>query len=375
MIFTLATRNLIHDRMRFFVTLVGIVFSIVLVAVQTGMYLGSEKTILAMIDKTDTDLWVVAEGAQSFDRASMLKGRERYSTLPIEGIASVDDIIVGCSKWKRTDGGDNLIVLVGVDPQGGALEPWNVVEGDVSELALPEAVAVDKSYFKNLGVTGIGSTGTINNREARVRALTQGIRSFTTLPFVFMSKRQARTYLNLPADVSTFLTVKLKDGADLETVKSKLSARFSEADVLTPDEFRARSRSKWLFNTGAGAALIGGAILGIIVGVVIVAQTLYSSAKDHITEFATLRALGSSSGYIIKVILWQALLSAVIGYTIAMAIDLIIWKSTQGSSLTMIMTPELAFWLFVLTVTMCVFSAIAAIIKVIRIDPATVFSS
>ena len=57
-------------------------------------------------------------------------------------------------------------------------------------------------------------------------------------------------------------------------------------------------------------ALLGGAVLGLIVGTVIVAQTLYSSTKDHLAEFATLRALGSSSGYINKVILMQAGLSA-----------------------------------------------------------------
>ena len=65
-----------------------------------------------------------------------------------------------------------------------------------------------------------------------------------------------------------------------------------------------------MFATGAGVALIGGAVLGLIVGTVIVAQTLYSSTKDHLAEFATLRALGSSSGYIHKVILMQAGLSA-----------------------------------------------------------------
>ena len=85
--------------------------------------------------------------------------------------------------------------------------------------------------------------------------------------------------------------------------------------MLTPAEFRERSRSFWLFGTGAGAALFAGALLGVIVGTVIVAQTLYSSTKDHLNEFATLRAIGSSRRYIYKVIICQALLSAVIGFS------------------------------------------------------------
>ena len=72
-------------------------------------------------------------------------------------------------------------------------------------------------------------------------------------------------------------------------------------------------------------ALIGGAILGLIVGTVIVAQTLYSSTKDHLNEFATLRALGSSSGYIHKVDPGAgARSSAVLGYALGMIIAMTI---------------------------------------------------
>ncbi|MEW5323965.1 FtsX-like permease family protein, partial [Geobacillus thermoleovorans] len=78
----------------------------------------------------------------------------------------------------------------------------------------------------------------------------------------------------------------------------------------------------WLKQTGAGAALDAGKLLGLIVGIVIVAQTLYSSTKDHINEFATLRALGAGAGYIVKVILIQAILSGLIGYTLGMSLAL-----------------------------------------------------
>ncbi len=66
--------------------------------------------------------------------------------------------------------------------------------------------------------------------------------------------------------------------------------------------------------------MFAGALLGIIVGTVIVAQTLYSSTKDHLNEFATLRAMGSSNRYIYSVIMYQALLNAVIGFCLASVI-------------------------------------------------------
>ncbi len=124
----------------------------------------------------------------------------------------------------------------------------------------------------------------------------------------------------------------------------------------------------------AGVALIGGALLGSLVGTVIVAQTLYSSTKDHLGEFATLRALGSSSGYIHQVILAQAGISAVVGYALGISIALTILVLSRNTALPMVMTPGLAFWLFTLTVGMCAISALSAIVKVTKIDPATVFN-
>ncbi|MCP4621586.1 MAG: FtsX-like permease family protein, partial [Bradyrhizobium sp.] len=91
-------------------------------------------------------------------------------------------------------------------------------------------------------------------------------------------------------------------------------------------------------------------------------------------EFATLRAIGSTSRYIYTVIIWQALLSAIVGFAGAAAIGKIVAAATAESALPVIMTPLLTVALFVLTLTMCIGSAIAAIVKVMRIDPTLVFS-
>jgi putative ABC transport system permease protein len=115
-------------------------------------------------------------------------------------------------------------------------------------------------------------------------------------------------------------------------------------------------------------------LLGVIVGTVIVAQTLYSSTKDHLDEFATLRAIGSPGAYIYMVIIWQALLSAIVGFCGAAAIGAIVVRMTAESALPIVMTPALTVGLFLLTVVMCVASAIAAIMQVMRIDPALVFT-
>ena len=129
----------------------------------------------------------------------------------------------------------------------------------------------------------------------KVGAVTEGIRSFTTTPYVFSDVGPARTYNGLPAGFTSDFLVRLKAGANIELVRQKILSSASGIHALTPDEFREQSRSFWLFGTGAGAALLGGAVLAFIVGTTILVQTLYSGTKEHLYEFATLRAIGASN--------------------------------------------------------------------------------
>ena len=253
------------------------------------------------------------------------------------------------------------------------MHPWNVVQGNLDALAAPHAIAIDRTYFARLGITGIGDSTEIRGQRAQVVAITNGIRSFTTTPYVFTELDRAQAYMGTPPNRVSYFLIHVSPGTDIAGVRKRLLASLTKVEVLTPDEFRKRSRAFWLFGTGAGAALFAGALLGAIVGTVIVAQTLYSSTKDHLNEFATLRAIGSSGVYIHKVIICQALLSAVIGFSIAACIGLIIVKLTAETALPIVMTPVLTAGLFLLTVLMCVASAISAIVQVMRIDPARVF--
>jgi len=88
-----------------------------------------------------------------------------------------------------------------------------------------------------------------------------------------------------------------------------------------------------------------------------------------------LRAIGSSSAYIHAVIIIQAVISAVIGFFIAAAVGLAIVQATANTALPVLMTPGLTVILFVVTIAMCTLSAISAIVKVTRIDPAILFQS
>ena len=374
MTLTLAFRNLFHDRVRLAVTLIGILFSIVLVAVQLGLYLGARTMIISMIDRADGDLWIMAYGTKNFEEAQPIRAREKYAALSTPGVERAIPLVSSFTDWRKPTGGSTLVVVIGAEYEDGGLAPWNIVEGDITSLGARDAVMVDKTYLEELGLEGVGDTAQVGASRVRVAGLTEGIRSFTVTPYIFTTLTRAKSLLDMPADNVTYVLAKLQPGADIEKVRAEIRTKVPDSEVLTKPEFRNRSLNHWLFATGAGVALIGGAVLGLVVGTVIVAQTLYSSTKDHLPEFATLRALGSSAGYIHKVILAQAGLSAVLGYILGMTIAMTIVYLSEHTALPIVMTPLLAALLLALTVGMCAISALSAIGKVMRIDPAMVFN-
>ena len=373
LVIKLASRNLLQDRLRFIATIVGIVFSIILVTIQMGLFLSFERMVTTMIDHAHADLWVVPLGTKCFEDPSLLDEHDQARASAVKGVTEAIPVVIGFTQWAVPSGGTTPVFMIGSKTNEPGLHPWNFVKGNLDDLSSPHAVAIDQTYFGRLGITKIGETTEVRDQKVEVAAITHGIRSFTTTPYVFTSLDRAQSYIGTPPNKVSYILVNVAAKGDIESVRHQLLATLSNVEVLTPDEFRARSRSFWLFGTGAGAALFAGALLGAIVGTVIVAQTLYSSTKDHLGEFATLRAIGSSSLYIHKVIICQALLSAVIAFSVAASIGLIIVKLTAESALPIVITPELSLSLFLLTVVMCIASSISAIVKVLRIDPAMAF--
>lgn len=373
MIIKLAIRNLFHDRARFLVTLVGILFAVLLVAVQLGMFFGARQMITAMVEHAKGDIWITAYGAESIEQSLPLTGRERFTALSAPGVEAVTPLVVSFAEWRKPDSGSAHVVVVGFSKDEESLVPWNIVEGKALP-ASPDGVIVDRTYANALGISGVGSAAEVEGQRVRVEGLSSGIRSFTTSPYVFTSLAKAHALTGLPAEQANFYLVKLAPGANAEAVKRELKSRLHNVFVFTKEEFRQQNIKYWLFGTGAGAALLGGALLGLIVGTVIVAQTLYSSTKDHLSEFATLRALGSSAIYIHKVILTQAVVSAILGYSLGAALSLIISCFSDETALPMLFTPALAAFLLAVTLTMCAISAVSSILKVTKIDPAMVFT-
>ena len=370
----LARRNLFHDKVRLTVTLTGIVFAVVLIIVQMGLFLGFTSATAGLIANSAADLWVVSDHVPYLERSVAFSERKLQQIRAIPGVALADKYAADFSRWKRADGGQENIYMIGFNPNSGLGGPWNLVAGRVEDLKIPDTVIIDEMYRQKLGITALGQTAEINDRRARVVGFTRGIRSFTTSPYVFATFKNAQDYIGrLAEDQTSYILVRVAPGADVEAVRRNLEAQIRDVDVHTTSEFARMTTAYWMFTTGAGIAVLMAAVLGLVVGVVVVAQTIYATTVDHIREFGTLKAMGASNRYIYRVILEQALISAVIGYALAMVTSIFVLRGSAEGGASILVTWQLLAAMFGITLVMCISAAVVSINKVMKIDPALVF--
>ena len=369
----LARRNLLHDRVRLAVTLTGIVFAVVLIVVELGLFVGFTVTTSNIIDHSGVDLWVTSKHVPYIELGVPFSERKLYQVKAVSGVQEAEKFILRWTQWKRLDGQTESVQIVGFNPDKPLGGPWNLVEGSVADLKKPDAVIVDEIYRKKLGVERTGQVFEINGHRARVVGFTRGIRAFTTSPHVFTTFKNAEDFTRLPADQTIFVLVKTAPGAELPQVRRNIIDRVRDVDVFTSPEFSRMTRFYWMFTTGAGVAVLLAAVLGLIVGFVVVAQTIYATTMDHLREYGTLKAMGAPNSYVYRVIMEQASISAVIGYVLGMFVSFFVVRASQHGGAAILLPWPMAIGIFFLTVLMCVGAALVSINKVTRLDPAMVF--
>jgi putative ABC transport system permease protein len=167
--------------------------------------------------------------------------------------------------------------------------------------------------------------------------------------------------------------IKVAPGFAPSEVQKNLSARLTDVDVYTSEEFSRRTRFYWMFTTGAGLAVLTAAFMGLVVGVAVVAQTIYAATVDHIREYGTLKAMGATNRYLYRVLIEQAVWSAALGYTLALIVAHFIVQASEKGGALILMPLSMKIGMLFLAVFMCVTAALVSINKVTRLDPAMVF--
>jgi len=178
-----------------------------------------------------------------------------------------------------------------------------------------------------------------------------------------------------PLGVVDMGLVHLEPGADLEATRQAVDRLLDDdVAVLTRQQFRAQEIRFWDRSTPIGIVFLAGKAIGFVVGMVICYQVIYSDIADHMPEFATLKAMGYSSAYFLRLIVVEAVLLSLIGFVPGLLASWRLYGLLAGATgLQLRMTVEVAALVLTLTLAMCIASGLLAVRKLLAADPANLF--
>lgn len=368
----LAWRNLSHDRLRFLVTVIGIAFAVFLMVFQGSLLTGFIRTASKGIDLTDADIWISARGVDCFEFATPIPKRFQDLAMGVDGVRAVYKIAVGFTVLQKPTGTQKMVLLVGAEPGVGDRFPIPYIR-DGSSVLMVESLLIDKSNMAALDISTTPVSTEVSFQRARTVNTIDNFASFFGTPYAFTGYTDAARYLRLGPEETFFLIVRTAPGADIQKAKARLQAELPEADVWTRNEFSRRAEIFWIIKTGAGGALLTAALLGFLVGLVIVSQNIYATTMENIEEFATLKAMGASRGYLQRVVMTQALLSGIVGSSIGLAATFPLVSAARGTVPWIYMPWWLPAGMIGLGLVMCLSASLISVRKAISVDPAKVF--
>ena len=370
----IALLSLIHDRSKLVASIAGVTFAAVLVLLQMGVYAGFLMISSATITHMGGDVWVMPRGTEVLDSVEILSSGTRSAVGAHPCVSDVRPLVFVWSFIRKAGGTRDSVRVVGVERGRGPIMPWELERGLPSDLEGPGRVAVDAFDLGKLQIQGdpIGARLDIGGQRAEIAGITQGVRSFTLLPFVFTNIRDARRMAGLGDGEANYWVVDLKDPACAEQVMGDIQ-RNPQLMAVRREDFVTMTQNYWIGGSGVGPALGFSALLGLIVGVVVVGQTLYTMTKDYERELATLKALGATSWELVRFVGWQAGFLALIGSTLGSVIAFMTTGAAAAGGLTIVLSSSVMAVGLGAVILMCVAASFMSIRKVLKLQAAEVF--
>jgi putative ABC transport system permease protein len=370
---SLARKNLLHDRLRFVITVSGVAFAVTLVLVQVGLFMGLLAKSTVTIENASADMWVTSRKTPNVDFAHTFPETNVLRVRGVPGVARADNLIVQFMNIQLPNGAEEGSLVYALEDFRAWNLPWRVEGRPLEDLRRGNNIMMDASAERRYGPFALGEYREMLGRRFRIIGRTEGAVSFTTTPVVFMDFKTAQEQLQTLQGKTQYVLVRLEPGADRAQVMAEIRRRLPYNDVHTKEEWARRSRAYWVVSTGLGMNMGITVFLGVLVGIVVVAQTLYTSAVEHVQEFGTVKAIGGSNWDIYRILGEQALIAALVGFVVGGALSLGMRPLMAKLYLNVMLTPGFAAAVFAGTVFMCLGAAMLSFRRVATIDPALVF--
>ncbi len=371
-----------HRPGRLAVAVAGIGFAVLLIMMQLGFRSALFESAVRMQERFHYDIALFSPDSVFIVRPQPFSIRRLYQALGDEDVIEVSPVYIFPATWKNPwnnerrslsaigfSPGYDLIETPGVDEQRHLLSKQDTVLFD--GLSRPEfgPVAEHMANDQTLRTE-------VNDRLIEVAGTYQLGTSFGIDGSIMTSvDNWLRLFPDRPREDIQLGLINLREGADANAARDRLKARLpQDVLVMTKADFVQRETDYWNAATPIGYVFAFGAIMGFVVGAIIVYQILFADVSEHLSEYATLRALGYPNRFLSGIVIQQAAILGVLGYL--PGLGSVVWlysRAAAATNLPIYLTRERAVTVLVMTLLMCAISALFALRKVRRLDPAEVF--
>lgn len=383
----LAWLNLTHDRKRFATSLGGVAFAVLLMFVFSGFMNALYDSQVQLLDKLDGEVIIINQLKENMFVPSSFARRQLYQVRAFEGVEDAYPLYISEGNWKNPATGKSFSVRTLAFSLGDPVLDLPDVNAQISALQLPNSALIDTRARGEIGETKAGIESELAERAIRIVGTFELGTDFASGNgnLIMSDVNFLRYFANRGPEETTrsFATadvgvVKLAPGVNPNKVVSALQQALPE-DVLVlpkdgPNGFVSRERTYWQENTNIGFVFSLLTTMSFFVGIILVYQILYTDVADHWAEYATLKAMGYSNGYLLGVVLQEAGFLSVLGFIPGFAVSYLLYTAAaDATGLFFQMTSQRVVNLFLATFIMCLVSGVVAVRKVQSTDPAEVF--
>ncbi len=378
----LGWRQLWHRPLRLAVAVAGIAFAVLLIMMQLGFRAALFESTLRFHERFRYDVALFSPDSVFIVRPAPFSIRRLYQALGLAEVAEVDPVYIFPAVWKSPWTAERRSInAVGIDPESDLLDTPGFSD-NLSLLKQQDTVLFDEAARPEFGPIGerfraYGPFETeVNDRRVSVAGLVEIGPSFGIDGTIITSvDNWLRLFPERPRNDIQLGLIRLQPGADAVAVRDRLRAELPrDVLVLTKADFVARERAYWNGATPIGYVFAFGAIMGLVVGAIIVYQILFADVSEHIKEYGTLRAIGYRNRFVSGIVLQQAAILAVLGFLPgALLAHFLYGTAASATRLPLYLTPERGMAVFLVTLGMCLLSGFLALRRVRKLDPAEVF--
>ncbi|ETX06002.1 ABC transporter permease DevC [Candidatus Entotheonella palauensis] len=379
----LARQMLWHDRWRLLRSIAGIAFAVFLIFAEIGFLNGLYDNQVELIRQLNADIIITHAAKRNLNQNRPFSRRRLYQAKVVPGVIAAYPLHVGFRRagWKNPDTHHVRPLRILAIRPGDPVFTNPAITAYTEVLKAPGTVLMDTRSKAHFGRREAGVVTELEGMMVRVVGTFELGTDFVVSGNVLMSDQNLPRYLSLEPTARAELAkvelgvVHLAPHADTSEVAAALRRHLPQ-DVLveTKETYLNRERRYWRTRTPIGAIFGFGAAMGVVIGVIICYQILYTNVLDHLPQFATLKAIGYTNRFLIGIVLKQALMLSCFGFLSGLCTSLLFYRLVSNwSGLLMHLTPARAALVFSLTVGMCLLAGTLAIRRIMLTDPAEVF--